>query len=89
MSKIDVKFTKIITIVLLLLILGCIFGACNQQVIDTTYKYNRAIIKMGDEYVEVQVSSWKDYDDSDSIQIKTTDGTSYYTHLNNVVLIAD
>ena len=38
--------------------------------------------------VSGKVSSWKDYDDSDAVQL-VIDGKTYYTHLSNVVLISD
>ena len=63
--------------------------ACNQQMFDTTYKFDKVIICMPDgTMVQGTVESWKEYDDSDAIQIKV-DGTYYYTHLQNVLLIAD
>ena len=78
-----------ITIIVLATIFVIGLAACNAQVIDTTYKYNKAYILLNGEWTEVKVVSWRDYDASDSIQIKTTDGKTYYTHLNNVVLIAE
>lgn len=66
----------------------CISG-CNKQIIDTTYEFNKAIIIIGDETKEVEISSWKDYDDGDQIQIRTTDGTIYLGHASNILLIYD
>ena len=75
----------VITIILVI----ATVAACNTQIVDTTYKYDRAYINLNGEWTEVKVASWRDYDASDSIQIKTSDGRTYYTHLTNVVLIAD
>lgn len=59
-------------------------GCGNVDIIDTNYTYNAAIIEgVG----EVNVKQWRDYDNSDSIQIISTDGKVYYTHLSNVILI--
>lgn len=59
-------------------------GCGNVDIIDTNYTYNAAIIEgVG----EVKVKQWRDYDNSDSIQIISTDGKVYYTHLSNVILI--
>ncbi len=72
--------------VTLLLTVVCLAG-CNTQLIDTTYKFDEAIIKLPDgTVVSGKVESWKDYSDSDAIQIKIN-GTTYYTFLGNVVLI--
>lgn len=72
---------------LALFLCGCIG---NNQIIDTTYTYKKAIVKMPDgEVKEIEVSSWSDYDDSDAISIIGENGERIYTHLNNVVLIGD
>lgn len=63
--------------------------SCNKQVIDTTMKYDRAIITLPNgEVVEGKLDSWKDYDDSDQIQAKI-DGKTYLVHSANIVLICD
>lgn len=71
---------------------GLMFTAligCNAQIIDTTWKYDRAQIKMPDgSIVEGEVFSWKDYENSDSVQVNV-DGKVYYTHLANIVLISE
>lgn len=60
------------------------FSGCNQQIVDLTYSYNYAYIEgIG----EVKVKTWREYDSSDSIQIVTEDGVTYYTDLKNVILI--
>lgn len=63
--------------------------SCNRQVIDTTWKFNKAIILLGDETIEIEIDSWMDYDEDTSIQIKAKDGTSYLTDLKNVILISE
>ena len=50
---------------LALFLCGCIG---NNQIIDTTYTYKKAIVKMPDGEV-IEVSSWSDYDESDAISI--------------------
>ena len=64
--------------------------ACgNQQFIDTTYTYDHAIIAMPDgSVVSGKVESWKDWENSDTVQVKI-DGKTYWTHSSNVVLTAD
>lgn len=64
--------------------------SCNQQIIDTTYTFDRAIIQISnDEVIEIDVASWKDYDDSDQIQVKSKDGTTYLVHSSKITLIND
>lgn len=62
---------------------------CNAQIIDTTYHYDTAIIHLPDgRTVKGKVSSWKDYEDSDAVQV-VIDGVTYYTFLGNVVLVKE
>lgn len=69
-------------------VIGIIFSClaltgCNMQVIDTNWTFKYADIEgVG----TVEVSSWKDYDQSDMIQVTAKDGTTYLTHSSNVVL---
>lgn len=74
---------KIIALALITLTLT----GCNIQIIDTTWKYDWAIISMPDgSTVSGAVESWLDYEDGDQIQVKI-DGKTYMTHISRVVLI--
>ena len=76
----------------LLLLLALFLGGCigNKQIVDTTYTYKKAIVKMPDgESKEIELSSWADYADSDGISIVGKYGVRIYTNLNNVVLIGE
>ena len=80
---------KIALIIFLAMILVSSTGCCNKQLFDTTYHYDRAIVYLPNgEIVEGRVSSWADFDDGDSIQVKI-DGKMYLTHISNVCLIDD
>lgn len=64
--------------------------SCNQEIFDTTYKFDKAIIKVSDEQtIEVAVKTWGDYDNSDTIQITDINGNVYLTHYSNVILIKE
>lgn len=52
-----------------------------------TNHFDKAIIDIHSEIIEVNVESWNDYDDSDAIIIETTDGKLYYTNLRDCTLI--
>lgn len=61
---------------------------CNQQIIDTTYKFDRAIIKLPNgEIVDGTVEKWGDYA-GEQLQIKI-DGKTYLAHAANVVMIVE
>lgn len=80
---------KIICMILAVVICLSLVACGNQQLFDTTFTFESAQVKMPDgSVVEGKVSSWKDYDDSDAVQL-VIDGKTYYTHLSNVVLISD
>jgi len=67
-----------------------LLGGCgNQQVFDTTWSFNRAIVMTGDDSYEVDIQSWRDFENSDMIQIRTTDGKTYLTHSSNIILIQE
>lgn len=83
------KFIYIFVIVAAVLTIGVIFTSCNVQVVDMKYDFDRAIISLPNgKVVEGEVESWKDYDDSDQIQVKI-DGVTYFCHHSNVVLIKE
>lgn len=73
----------------LLLIALLFLTGCNAQIIDLNYKFNRAYIELPDGTVEVEVLTWKDYEDSDMVQVTAVDGTIYYTHGSKIILIND
>ena len=63
-------------------------GCGNRQIIDTKWTFTKAKIAIGNEMIEVNVKSWKDYDNGDtSIQVVAEDGTVYLTDKKNVLLI--
>lgn len=65
-----------------------IFTGCNKQLIDTTYKYDYAIISLANgEVVEGKVESWKDYE-GEQIQVKI-DGKTYLVNSVNIDLISE
>lgn len=54
--------------------------ACNKQIIDTTWSYERAIVRLPDgTVINGKLQSWSDYDDGDQIQVKI-DGVTYLVH---------
>lgn len=74
------KLLAIILVSTSLLMVGC-----NKQLIDTSWKFDKAIILIGDEKIEVEVETWTDYDDT-TIQIKSKDGKVYLTDIKNVLM---
>ena len=78
---------KVITILITLFTLAALC-ACNRQMIDLKYKFDRAIILLPNgETVEGTVESWRDFEDGDQLQI-TIDGVTYLVHSTDAVLIS-
>lgn len=76
---------KIIVGVASVLASALLMAGCNKQVIDLTYEYNWAQLKMPDgTIVEGKLNSWDDYE-GDQLQVKI-DGVTYLVHSSNVVL---
>ncbi len=56
-------------------------GCGNRQMIDTSFTFKYATV----DGVDYEIASWKDFEGSDMVQFKTTDGTVYMTHSSKVV----
>jgi len=79
---------KYISVLLTIMMLFALVGCGNQQLFDTTYTFDYAIIGLPNgEVVEGEVESWNDYD-GEQLQI-VIDGATYLTHSENIVLIAE
>ena len=62
-------------------------GCSNKQMVDMTWNFNYGIIRMADgTIVEGKVTSWKDFENSDQIQVKIDDVT-YLVHSSNITLM--
>ena len=83
--------SKIKKLIILSAIITCLvtsLTACNAQIIDTTYKFDYAYVSLNNGlWIEGEVQSWADYSDSDMVQVKIN-GTTYYTHASNVILLS-
>lgn len=78
-----------IAIVALILFAFAGSASANMKLSDFTWSFEYAQIAMPDgSVVEGPVDSWKDYEDSDCIQIEI-DGKTYLTHYSRVVLISE
>lgn len=86
-----IKISIIAIVVIALLGIGFIAvkSVGNRQLFDFTQTFGEAIISLPDgSVVKGPVTSWKDFDDGDQIQVRINDDT-YLTHISNVVLISD
>ena len=81
---------KKVLAVLVLVVLAISLSACsigNHAMVDFKHNFEEAVIALPDgNVVSGRVQSWKDYEDSDCVQIKI-DGVVYLTHYVNATLI--
>lgn len=76
----------VVAVVAMVLLAGC----GNKTFWDTTYTFNYAQVKLPDGTVKTGlVKEWSDYSDSDQLQIKFNDGTTYLVHASQAVLSVD
>lgn len=75
---------KLIFIATVALLAG---GCGNMDIFDYHYwTFDKALVKMGSEWVEVDVKGWYDYENSDMVAVETK-AQVFVTHSANVVLI--
>lgn len=60
----------------------------NKQIIDLENTYDTCIIYIGNEKIELDIKSWKDYD-GEQIQIVDKEGNVYLVSMNNAILIRE
>ena len=81
------RVVQILFAIALVLLFAALLVGCNKQVIDTTFKYDYAVISLPDgRIVEGQLQAWRDYDDGDQLQVKIN-GATYLVHSMNVALV--
>jgi hypothetical protein len=75
-------------VALLLIACFCLAGCngCNKTIFDFDYKFTKATYFDGEQWKTVDIARWKDWEDSDILQIELKDGTIILTHSSNVIL---
>ena len=92
MKKFKIGFFIIVGIIICLLVLVITMGVAQAafglpSLFDMNWAFDYAVISLPNGWsVEGIVQSWKDYENSDVIQVKI-DGVTYLTHYSNVVMI--
>lgn len=99
MKKRFIIFVATITLIIIGVITYCsntaAFPWANKQVFDTEYNFDHAYIKYRqttsdyDDWHYHKIKSWNDWEDSDMLQVITDDGSVYYTHSTNIVLVKE
>ena len=84
---------KIVALMMVLVVCTVVLCACqvgNRQIgWDTTQQFSWAMIQLGNgELIEGPVTSWRDFDDGDEVQL-VIHGKTYLTHYSNVILVTE
>lgn len=82
---------SIIALILPLVALATVWLTCcgfNRDFFDTKWTFRTAYINLGGKYgtICVKVQKWKDYENSDCVQVTTPEGVTYVAHYANCVL---
>ena len=83
-KRIIVLLVLVATMVTLFMTTSC-SGGCNYQVIDLQYAYNRAYIKVGEEWLDTPIKAWKDYE-GEQLQLTLQDGSKILVSSINCIL---
>lgn len=99
--KINFKSEKgdsntIVAVIMVLIVFGFIswtvftaiysrFGG-NKTKVDLNYTFDKAITYIGNEKIEIDIDTWRDYD-GEQLQIKSKDGKVYLVSSFNTILI--
>lgn len=80
---------KIVILVIVLILSVLVLSSCGNRTvgIDVYQTFTKAYVNIKGEWKEFKVSSWRDFEDSDVVQIVTSDGNVYLTHYMNMVLV--
>lgn len=79
------KITALFLVCILMMTMFC--GCGNMQLLDMTYTFNYAIISLPNgDVVEGKVTSWRDFEDGDQIQL-VIDDVTYLVHSSNVAMM--
>lgn len=98
MDNHPVVFIVIVCVLILALVVGGYYGYGylkngvfngNRQVVDTIWGYEYGIVRLANgEIIEGKVKSWRDFDESDMLQITFVDKGTYLVHSVNASLNA-
>ena len=77
---------KIVAIMAAVLMTATCLTGCNKQIIDLNYEFDKAYVKIGDDWQTVELKRWMDYEDGDQLQLTLKDGTVLLVHSTNLIL---
>lgn len=86
------KSVVVVFMATIAILIGAMFftGCGNRDEFDTVYTFDKAVISWPDGTTkEIEVATWRDYEDGEQIQIKDkATGHTYLVHSENCILIS-
>ena len=80
---------KIILVILLVVVTFLFCGCSNRKIgVDFEQKFTRAYIRTGNDWTEIKIKNWRDFDDGDEVQVTDSNGLVYLTHYSNIVMLS-
>lgn len=82
------KSTVLLLAIVIIVIMSILFTAfsCNKQVIDLNYNFTRAYVKVGETWIDIEISKWTDFEDGEQLQLTLKDGTVMLVSSINCIL---
>lgn len=77
---------KILALLALATISTACLSGCNQQILDFNFEFRHAYVKIGEEWQDIEIMKWTDYEDGEQIQLTLKDGTVMVVHAANCIL---
>lgn len=74
--------------ILIISVMILLLTGCNKQVMDLNYSYDKAICKIGEEYKEIKIKKWKDYE-GEQLQIVDKEDNVYLVSSLNCTLVKE
>lgn len=74
-----------IVFVAIMMFVAVCLTACNRQIIDVNYKFTKAHICIDNEWIDVDVDKWRDYE-GEQIQLTLKDSTVMIIHSRDCIL---
>ena len=74
-----------LVLIILIVAIAVMFTACNKEVFDVKFKFTNAYVKVGEDWIDVEVKTWTDFE-GEQIQLTLKDGTVLVVNSMNLIL---
>ena len=76
------------SIIAIVAALSCVsLSACNKDIFDFNYTFDKAIVSMNGKAIELDIDQWTDYEDGEQLQLRLRDGSVILVSSYNTILV--